>query len=56
MTMQDPDAMSERSEMCYPPSGQKINKQIREAEVDIGGKETTTAKLMRPQDGKEIEG
>lgn len=39
----------ESTEYCKPDIGKDVHDEMRKGSVDIGGEETTTKKLMRPQ-------
>ena len=50
-------ATEQDNEYCDHPSlGKDVHDKMRKAPVDIGGKETTEKKLMRPQTGEEVDG
>jgi hypothetical protein len=47
---------SSNTDECDPPLGKEVHDEMRQADVEIGGKETTTKDLMRPQTGEGIDG
>lgn len=49
------DKYNMHDECGCPSSGQEEHDKMRKGEVDIGGKETSTKKLMSHQTGEDLE-